>query len=67
MRWAADAGVPADVYEADWDNEGKSAGYRRNERMLEETDAHILVAFPENEGTPLAEHVIRDGHPGDAR
>ena len=58
LRWATDAGVPADVYEADWKNENRSAGYRRNERMLEETDAHLLVAFPRNEDTPLAEHVI---------
>ena len=58
VQWSAEAGVPADVYEADWDNDGKSAGYQRNERMLTEADAHILVAFPQNEDSPLAEHVI---------
>ena len=58
VQWASDAGVPADIYEADWDNDGKSAGYKRNELMLTEANAHILVAFPQNEDSALAEHVI---------
>ena len=58
VQWAAEAGVPAEIYEADWDGEGKSAGYKRNDMMLTEADAHVLVAFPQNEDSPLAEHVI---------
>ena len=57
LQWCRDAGVPCDVYEADW-SEGPSAGYARNERMLDEGAAHMLVAFPRDADTPLTEHLI---------
>ena len=51
--WAERHGVPCDEYPADWDLYGRSAGYRRNERMLTEGDPHVVVAFPlgESRGT----------------
>ena len=58
LQWAKDAGVPCDVYEAAWDEENRAAGYKRNERMIEESGAHVVLAFPRDDNTPLCEHVI---------
>lgn len=41
--YAIENGFPLEVYEADWDNVGRSAGYRRNEEMGRVSDA--LLAF----------------------
>ena len=48
-EWAARNGVPCDEYPAEWDRYGKSAGYRRNERMLNEGKPHLVVGFPQGE------------------
>ena len=37
-------GIPCVVFEADWDHEGRAAGYRRNARMIAERPDR-LVAF----------------------
>ena len=42
-EYAMKHGIPVDEFPADWENEGKSAGYKRNERMADAADA--LVAF----------------------
>lgn len=34
-RWAAARGVRCDVYPADWQRDGRRAGYIRNQRMLD--------------------------------
>ena len=47
--WARKNGVPCDEYPAEWDRYGRSAGYRRNERMLTEGQPHLVVAFPQGE------------------
>jgi len=50
--WAGDHFVPVQVFWAKWESEGKSAGVRRNARMLDArpiTDG--LVAFPGGKGT----------------
>lgn len=41
--YALEHGFPLEIYEADWDNVGRSAGYRRNEEMGRVSDA--LLAF----------------------
>ncbi len=48
-EWAASNDVPCDEYAAEWDRYGKSAGYRRNERMLNEGRPHLVVGFPQGE------------------
>lgn len=48
-EWAASNGVPCDEYAAEWNRYGKSAGYRRNERMLNEGRPHLVVGFPQGE------------------
>lgn len=48
-QWAASRNIPCDEYPADWERYGKSAGYRRNEQMLNEGNPHLVVAFPQGE------------------
>jgi hypothetical protein len=38
-------------YPADWEGEGKKAGYLRNKRMLDEGKPDYVVAFPGGKGT----------------
>jgi hypothetical protein len=42
-EYAQDEGLDLEIYLAQWDKFGKSAGYRRNEQMAEVADA--LIAF----------------------
>lgn len=49
--WAAEHDVPCERYPADWDRHGKSAGYRRNERMAECADALIALWDGQSRGT----------------
>lgn len=42
-RYAKEKGYGLEVYPADWNKHGKSAGYKRNTEMAEV--AHALVAF----------------------
>ena len=55
---ARDAGLEVGVFGADWDRYGKSAGYRRNEKMARflarkrDAGAHVeVVLFPGGKGT----------------
>ena len=43
--WAAEAGVPCDIYPTDWDACGADAGKMRDERMFHESNPHAVVAF----------------------
>ena len=51
MEWAHSRGVPCETYQADWEKHGKAAGPLRNQRMLVEGKAHIVLAFPGGRGT----------------
>jgi hypothetical protein len=44
-RVAVDLGIPVLVYHADWDRHGKSAGPKRNQRMLDEGRPDLVLAF----------------------
>lgn len=50
-RWARHVGVAWKSYPAYWKSEGKSAGPKRNQRMLDEAKPHIVIAFPGGSGT----------------
>lgn len=50
-RWAEQAGIPAQVYVADWETHGKAAGPKRNQQMLDENVLSGVVAFPGGRGT----------------
>ena len=51
IDWAARNGIRVERYPANWDKCGKSAGYRRNERMAEAADALIAVWDGVSRGT----------------
>ena len=50
-QWARHVGVPWKAYPAYWKLEGKSAGPKRNQRMLDEAKPHMVIAFPGGDGT----------------
>lgn len=50
-RWARNAGVPWKGYPAYWRSEGKAAGPKRNQRMLDEAQPDLVIAFPGGAGT----------------
>lgn len=50
-RWADEHGYECVVYAADWKGEGRSAGPRRNQRMLDSEHVWLVVAFPGGRGT----------------
>lgn len=53
-RWADDVGLTfVEVYTAEWEAYGRSAGYFRNQRMLDEGKPDLVVAFPGGKGTAL--------------
>lgn len=46
--WAKEKGFPVKEFPADWDTDGKSAGYKRNERMhkyIAESPERVCVLF----------------------
>lgn len=49
-EWALDNWLCVEMYEAEWDKYGKSAGPIRNQRMLDEGKPDIVVAFPRANG-----------------
>lgn len=50
--------IPVEVYPAKWDEHGKSAGYRRNERMLELDNVTHVFAFRKGEVSKGTDHMI---------
>lgn len=50
-NWALRQGIPVDRYPADWDKHGKSAGYKRNEKMATMAEALVAVWDGESRGT----------------
>lgn len=45
------SGIPVKTFKAEWNKYGKSAGFRRNQRMLEEGMPEFVIAFPGGKGT----------------
>lgn len=50
-QWAEDNNVECVTIEADWANHGKSAGPKRNLRMLKAYPNAVVLAFPGGKGT----------------
>jgi hypothetical protein len=50
-QWARERFVPVERYCADWQAFGKSAGFMRNQRMLDDGKPTACVAFPGGRGT----------------
>lgn len=49
--WATSNWVQTREFPADWAAYGRSAGPRRNQRMLDEGKPHLVIAFPGGAGT----------------
>jgi hypothetical protein len=56
-RWAAEHGLPQEVFQADWARFGKGAGPRRNRVMAEAGDR--LVAFWDGLSRGTADMILR--------
>lgn len=56
---ADELGIYCEVYLAEWDKYGKSAGPRRNERMLRLGKPDMVVAFFDKERTRGTSHMVR--------
>ena len=50
-RYARENDIPCRDFPAEWQRYGRSAGYRRNQRMLDERKPDLVVAFPGGRGT----------------
>ena len=50
-RWARHAGVHHKLYPANWKEEGEAAGQKRNQRMLDDAQPDLVIAFPGGVGT----------------
>lgn len=59
-QWAVVNWADLRVYEADWETHGRSAGPKRNQRMLEEGMPHLVVAFPGGRGTAHMMKIARE-------
>jgi hypothetical protein len=49
--WGKAKGIPIERYPADWNQFGKSAGYRRNQHMASVADALIALWDGDSKGT----------------
>lgn len=59
-RWAVVNWTGLEVYPADWNKYGKSAGYIRNKQMLVEGKPDLVVAFPGGKGTAMMVKIARE-------
>lgn len=50
-HWCRREGIDERRYPAQWDLHGRSAGPRRNQRMLDEGQPDLVLAFPGGRGT----------------
>ena len=50
-QWAKATGTTEERYPADWKGYGRSAGPKRNQRMLDEGKPDLVIAFPGGRGT----------------
>lgn len=52
QAWAEQQGIPTEIFAADWRRQGLGAGPASQQRMLEEGQPDLVVAFPGGRGTP---------------
>lgn len=52
-EWARENGCLVEVFPADWNTHGKSAGFIRNSQMLKEGKPDLVMAFPGGKGTRM--------------
>lgn len=49
--WALNHDLPTEVFPAFWLTEGRSAGPKRNQRMIDESKPEFAIIFPGGTGT----------------
>lgn len=70
-RYAADHGYAVEVYPAEWQKYGKSAGPRRNQQMVEVADYAVafssggrgtqsLIRYAEKKGIPVRVYPVKE-------
>ena len=59
-EWAEYMNIEREIYPANWNKYGKSAGYKRNTQMLVEGKPDLVVAFPGGKGTAMMIKIARD-------
>lgn len=57
-RRCAEIGIDHVVYRADWKGEGKAAGVRRNQMMIDSGIARLIAFFGPNGETPGTRHAV---------
>ena len=57
-EWAEENAIESDVYPANWEEEGRTAGTDRNYRMMREAQPDMVLAFPEG-NTPGTQQIIK--------
>jgi hypothetical protein len=53
------SGFCVEAYPANWEADGRAAGYLRNERMLRLGPELVLAFFKEDERSPGTDHMVR--------
>lgn len=51
LAWCKKRKVPYQCFEADWTEQGPSAGPARNQRMIDMGKPDLVLAFPGHQGT----------------
>lgn len=51
-------GIPCIVFVADWKREGRSAGYRRNARMIASKPDRVIAFYGPSGETPGTKHTV---------
>lgn len=60
-RWAGEQGIPIGRFPANWERDGRAAGYKRNLEMAEYADALVAVWDGESRGTEhMAEAMLKE-------
>ena len=59
-KYANEKGYACEVYPADWDKYGRSAGMRRNEEMLQRADGVIAFSVNKSAGTENMIKIAKD-------
>lgn len=49
--WAKETGIPCETFPASWMQDGRAAGPKRNQRMIDQGKPDAVVAFPGGRGT----------------
>jgi hypothetical protein len=61
-EWGWRHGIPVLTFVADWETYGRAAGPIRNQRMIDQGEPDVVIAFPGGRGTAdMIERALRAG------